>query len=328
MTPLIKDNPLVSVTIPTYRRPDTLRKALSSVMAQTYKKLEIIISNNDIDDAATNDLCRECAARDPRIKYFAQPTNLGICGNVNFLADRAGGAFCLAICDDDWVSDNFIELAIPIMRKDKSCSVVYGRLILYDAERRIYESVIPEAAADEDYAERIISLFRFLPSGGFFRTADLKECLYQDRYGEDRIFFVKILFLGKLLITPEITYHKLYDVKKRTVAHYAKLFAAQGIDETNDRERTCSLIVDAILHDSFFTSRLERMERVELAVKVARAHPRNGYETVAKKKLLRYLYRHPLALIKNNFEVIFERKKLRARVSHETNAADGGRYLI
>ena len=40
------DEPLVSVIIPTYNRPDGLRRALASVSAQTFRDFEVIVVND------------------------------------------------------------------------------------------------------------------------------------------------------------------------------------------------------------------------------------------------------------------------------------------
>lgn len=51
-------NPLVSIGIPTYNRPQRLRKTLAGITCQTYSNLEIIVSNN----CSSNDKLWSCFA--------------------------------------------------------------------------------------------------------------------------------------------------------------------------------------------------------------------------------------------------------------------------
>lgn len=63
--------PLVSVVIPTYSRPGYFRQALDSVLAQTYRNLDIFITDNSKDER-TKLLMEEYLAKDSRIKYEYQ----------------------------------------------------------------------------------------------------------------------------------------------------------------------------------------------------------------------------------------------------------------
>lgn len=61
--------PKVLIVIPTYNRPEYLRAALDSVLAQTYTNLEILISDDSTTDASEK-MLQEYLARDVRIKYY------------------------------------------------------------------------------------------------------------------------------------------------------------------------------------------------------------------------------------------------------------------
>ncbi|MBQ9366070.1 MAG: glycosyltransferase family 2 protein [Schwartzia sp.] len=62
------NEPLVTVIIPTFERPRLFRIALESVLNQTYKNLDIFITDNSHNDE-TEKLMQPYLAKDPRIKY-------------------------------------------------------------------------------------------------------------------------------------------------------------------------------------------------------------------------------------------------------------------
>ena len=69
--------PLVSVGIPTYNRPEGLRRTLECITGQTYRNLEIIVSDNCSPDPEVERVVRSFMAHDARIQYFRQPENKG-----------------------------------------------------------------------------------------------------------------------------------------------------------------------------------------------------------------------------------------------------------
>jgi glycosyltransferase involved in cell wall biosynthesis len=92
--------PLVSVCVPTYNRAGFLRASLASIAAQTYRPLEILISDNaSTDDTET--ICRELASRDPRVRYVRHAANIGLYENHNFCLDESRGEYVGFLHDDD-----------------------------------------------------------------------------------------------------------------------------------------------------------------------------------------------------------------------------------
>ncbi len=59
--------PTVSVIIPTYNRPDLVKKAIQSVLAQTYKDFEIIVVDDGVEKRA-EEAVKSFA--DQRIRYI------------------------------------------------------------------------------------------------------------------------------------------------------------------------------------------------------------------------------------------------------------------
>jgi glycosyltransferase involved in cell wall biosynthesis len=95
--------PYVSVVIPAYNRPDDLRRAVSSVLAQTFRDFEIIV---------VDDLSREPIAaaledfRDERLSVVRHKVNLGDGGARNTGVANAQGDWIAFLDDDDtWVPE-------------------------------------------------------------------------------------------------------------------------------------------------------------------------------------------------------------------------------
>lgn len=93
-----KAAPLVSVVIPTHERAQLLKRALQSVLVQTYDKLEILV----VDDAS-RDKTREVVESfgDTRIRYFRHQTNKGGSAARNTGIIAATGDYVAFLDDDD-----------------------------------------------------------------------------------------------------------------------------------------------------------------------------------------------------------------------------------
>ncbi len=239
-TMVSQGEPLVSVLVPTFRRPKELRRTLESVIAQTYGNLEIIVSNNDCENEETNALCRELAAKDTRIIYHSQPANIGGWKNNNFLVQAATGEYAIMMNDDDWLSDNFVEVTLQVLQNDPLCAMVHSGYTLYNAKDEPYSTFMMEDKAQDGYAERIIATFnsriRIIPFHGLCRYSMLNPVISDEkpRYGEDWIIVGKIAFLGKMRSVPGATYHKRC---ANDIAYYADFFATPEIaDNANDLE--------------------------------------------------------------------------------------------
>jgi glycosyltransferase involved in cell wall biosynthesis len=97
--------PLVSIVIPTYDRPEYLRQALASAVAQSYTNLEIIVHDN----ASPRDPAPVVAGfADPRIALYRNPRNLGVTGNFVAALAKASGKYVAILGDDDLWDGEFV----------------------------------------------------------------------------------------------------------------------------------------------------------------------------------------------------------------------------
>ena len=93
-----KAGPLVSVVIPTHERAQLLKRAIQSVLAQSYSRLDIIV----VDDAS-RDNTREVVEqfRDSRIRYIRHQTNKGGSAARNTGVRAVTGEYVAFLDDDD-----------------------------------------------------------------------------------------------------------------------------------------------------------------------------------------------------------------------------------
>lgn len=92
---------LVSIGIPAYNRPERLHLIIKSILGQTYKNIEIIISDDCSPDRSVEKICREFMFEDSRVSYYRQPKNIGPEFNFRFVLDRANGKYFMWAADDD-----------------------------------------------------------------------------------------------------------------------------------------------------------------------------------------------------------------------------------
>ncbi len=103
--------PKVSIGLPVYNGAETIENAINSILRQTFRDFELIISDNASDDETAR-ICKEFLLKDSRIKYIRQPNNIGGVENFEFVMKEAKGKYFKWIGDDDWISPDFLEVNI------------------------------------------------------------------------------------------------------------------------------------------------------------------------------------------------------------------------
>jgi glycosyltransferase involved in cell wall biosynthesis len=136
--------PLVSVGMPCFNRPELLLRAVRAVQAQTYRNLEIIISDNASTDPEVERMCRELADSDKRVDYVRQTANLGAVANFEFALQRATADYFMWAADDDWIEPTFIQLCLDVHLREGEQAV----LVTPEAQ---YE--LPDGSAFEYFSE-------------------------------------------------------------------------------------------------------------------------------------------------------------------------------
>src|SRR5215469_16516475 len=106
--------PRVSIGLPVWNGEKYIRSAVDSILRQDYTDFELIISDNASTDA-TQDICREYAAKDPRIRYYRNEKNIGASANFNRLVELARGELFKWATHDDIHMPGFLGRCIEII---------------------------------------------------------------------------------------------------------------------------------------------------------------------------------------------------------------------
>lgn len=146
------EKPLISIIIPTYNRPDLLKKAIKSASDQTYKNLEIII----IDDASTKDYQKIIKNLNKKnVTYIKNKTRKGGGYSRNIGIKKAKGKFIAFLDDDDeWMSEK-LEKQLRAFDNPN-----FGLVVCYSMDKRFGRERIskPPEKVDHKYLLKSFNL--------------------------------------------------------------------------------------------------------------------------------------------------------------------------
>ena len=103
--------PKISIGLPVFNGESFLREALDSLLGQSYKDFELIISDNASTDS-TADIIAEYSALDSRIRSVRQPQNIGASENFLFVLSQARTELFMWASHDDIWEENWLEVLI------------------------------------------------------------------------------------------------------------------------------------------------------------------------------------------------------------------------
>ena len=225
--------PLVSVGVPTYNRPEGLRRTLRHLADQTYRNVEILVSDNCSTDPDVDLVLEEFAAADARIKVFHQVTNVGATSNFRFVLEQASGEYFMWASDDDWWDASFIQKALALMQERPSavgcwCDVQFhaGDTGAISKPRPYGLYTDPDLSTSDAVSALLTWNFQHGWYGiyALFRTAAIadaarKHLRGQDLgWGSDVHMVTELLSRGPMLKVPEPLFH--YSMRSQASAAY------------------------------------------------------------------------------------------------------------
>jgi glycosyltransferase involved in cell wall biosynthesis len=115
-----------------------IEASLNSLLNQTFRNVEIIISDNASTDR-TPEICKAYAAQDDRIRYYRNKENLGQTANLNRPIQLAQGKYYRMHHDDDLLEPECIEACVDVLEAEPSVVLCHTQTkIIDDAGELLY----------------------------------------------------------------------------------------------------------------------------------------------------------------------------------------------
>jgi glycosyltransferase involved in cell wall biosynthesis len=109
--------PKLSIGIPVFNGQEFLAELLDSLLRQTFADFEIVICDNASIDR-TQDICREYARRDSRVRYTCNERNLGAVPNHNRVFELSTAPFFKWAAHDDLYHHDYLEACVRLLEEN------------------------------------------------------------------------------------------------------------------------------------------------------------------------------------------------------------------
>ena len=221
---------VVSVGVPVYNGEKYLAETLESLLKQTIKDFEIVISDNASTDR-TPEICRSYQQKDDRIRYFRNEQNIGAAPNFNRVVELAGAPLVHCGACDDLYHPRFLERGIEALVRDPGLVLSYPRTtmideegapLLFDQQRNCFIDSYGEflmtpvpphigtaASPELRFRDVLWPMGWCLPLSGVIRKDSLLgTSLYRSYYGADKVLLAELALQGRFFQVGENLFGK------------------------------------------------------------------------------------------------------------------------
>lgn len=200
--------PLLSIGLPVYNRAKLLRASVDSLLDQSFKDFDLIITDNASTDE-TETVCREYAQRDRRIRYYRNPSNIGAPCNFNRTFELSRTKYFKWATSDDLCGPQFLELAIDVLERDPAVVLCYAKTMIiaedgspigeYEDKLHLTESI-----ASPRFTRLLNTIGLCHQHQGVIRSAALGQtALLQDHIGSDVNLLAELSLYGRFYELPQ-----------------------------------------------------------------------------------------------------------------------------
>lgn len=232
--------PRVSLGMPVFNGENYLENTLDSMLAQTFRDFELIISDNASTDK-TQDICQVYLARDQRIRYYRNSKNLGAAKNFNILVELAEGEYFKWVAYDDPCAPEYLERCVEVLDTWPDAIMCHPKTILINEHDEIIE--FHDDGFDLRSPEPHLRFRKSFHSSawchavfGLIQTSVLKRTALIGNYASsDKVLLAELAILGKCYEVPEhLAYRRLHPLNS-TQANTSDEAMAAWFDPTRGR---------------------------------------------------------------------------------------------
>ena len=204
LTSRVSEQPLVSIGMPVYNAERYLTQALESALAQDYANFELVISDNGSRDR-TEEICRQFAERDSRIRYLRHAQNQGMPWNFARVVQEAKGEYFMWAAHDDLFHPSYIRKCLDKLSAHPEAVLCCTEINFIDADglphsdwsKKQYTNIETLGMTAPQRIHELISRTGWFATYGVMRLENAKKIsLGLNVFGYDVILIEEMLLLG------------------------------------------------------------------------------------------------------------------------------------
>ena len=134
----MQDSPIITTIIPTYKRPQMLKRAINSVLQQTFPHFKVCVYDNASGDE-TESLVRKMAQNEPRIHYHCHQKNIGALNNFQYGLMQVDTPYFSFLSDDDFLLPDFFKTAMSGFHRYPEAAFSAGSVLIMTNNDKISE---------------------------------------------------------------------------------------------------------------------------------------------------------------------------------------------
>ena len=231
--------PTVSIGVPCYNRPDTMEQCLTSLRRQSFKDIEILISDDASPNQRVSQIAEQHALDDPRVRFVRQRSNIGMIPNFEFVLANTSGHYFMWSSDDDWWESDMLARRLEKFYGEGNGVVTVSSETVYETPEGSYDFFTEGDAFRSFRSDSVAERFEHLAEniyGILMYGLHRRDALFYDDhsifhwFGKSYNEYSAILMLaarGDIVTLREVGLHKRAPAscaaEQRWVAHGGKL---------------------------------------------------------------------------------------------------------
>jgi glycosyltransferase involved in cell wall biosynthesis len=221
----MNNEPLVSIGLPVYYGKKYIKQAIDSILNQTYRNLELIISDNASVDG-TYEICESFSRKDRRIRLSRNEKNLGAAPNYNKVFHLATGKYFKWACYDDLLAPEFIEKCVEVLEQRPDVVLCYPKSNIIDEDGNFlgvhsFKKDMSSPNSLERFRNAILFPEPFFQLFGVMRPDILRQTGLHGAYpSADSVLIAELALRGRFYVIPEPFFFPRYHPEQSTRGIY------------------------------------------------------------------------------------------------------------
>ena len=199
----------VSVIIPAYNRVEYINQTVDSVLAQSYKNIELIV----IDDGSTDSTYEKLEEYGEKINLLTHTghINKGQSASINLGLEKANGKYVAILDSDDFWEPKKLEIQVAFLEAHADIGLIYCNGYGVDAEgKRYYDFYNQDPNEQNDPNRVLLDCYILLPQNSLVRKSVYDQVgFFNEEYrsAQDHDMLIRIAEVCKFAYLPEYVFN-------------------------------------------------------------------------------------------------------------------------